>query len=78
MKILYWFFFTVIDSFGKSSSGLFEGNLFWVGEYEECIGINEEKFTGKYCYIYEQVKYFGVLDFYFVSKHLFYFQFDSI
>ncbi len=26
------------------------GNLIWAGEYDECVSINEDKWSGKYCY----------------------------
>jgi hypothetical protein len=26
------------------------GNLIWAGEYDQCVSINEAKWSGKYCY----------------------------
>jgi hypothetical protein len=36
------------------------GNLIWAGEYDECVSINEEKWSGKYCYYqkYDELKKF--------------------
>jgi hypothetical protein len=46
----------VIDAMGKPESGFAEGNLKWLGDYQECVGIKavtdgKELFTGKYCKI---------------------------
>ena len=35
-------FFSVIDSFGKINSGIFNGNLAAYGNFEECMDINED------------------------------------
>ncbi len=41
----------MIDSFGKPASGILEGGLLWLGEYNECVNITvkEIDFQGKYC-----------------------------
>lgn len=36
----------MIDSFGKPQSGILEGNLNWMGDYHECLNVND---FGKYC-----------------------------
>lgn len=40
----------VLDSFGKIPSGLFNGNMAWLGEYSECRNVsdNQGNWTGKY------------------------------
>jgi hypothetical protein len=40
------------------------GNLIWAGEYDQCVSINEDKWSGKYCY-YQ--KYDGPKKFIFVN-----------
>ncbi|GFS33341.1 nose resistant to fluoxetine protein 6 [Nephila pilipes] len=47
----------MLDSYGKPESGILIGNLKWLGEYDECIGVyvphkpdtNVGGFHGKYC-----------------------------
>ncbi|GBN16297.1 hypothetical protein AVEN_86381-1, partial [Araneus ventricosus] len=47
----------MLDSFGKPESGLLIGNLKWIGEYDECLGIKAPRveytsiggFRGRYC-----------------------------
>ncbi|XP_045194786.2 uncharacterized protein LOC123550421 [Mercenaria mercenaria] len=44
----------MVDAMGKPESGLLEGNLKWLGDYQECVNIKAvtdgvERFTGKYC-----------------------------
>lgn len=39
----------VIDSFGKPTSGILQGSMYWLGEYSECLNITEKSFQGKYC-----------------------------
>ena len=43
------------------------GNLIWAGEYDQCVSINEAKWSGKYCY-YQ--KYDGLKKFIFVNIFL--------
>lgn len=40
--------FRVIDSFGKLPSGIMNGNLAWLGDFDECRNITHENFTGQY------------------------------
>jgi hypothetical protein len=42
-----------LDAFGKPESGIFDGNLFWLGDYNECTSTIEKTvaFKGKYCKI---------------------------
>jgi hypothetical protein len=42
-----------LDAFGKPESGIFDGNLFWLGDYNECTSIivKTVAFKGKYCKI---------------------------
>ena len=40
-----------MDSFGKRPSGIFKGNTIWAGEYSQCVGIKQNDWNGKYCYI---------------------------
>ncbi|GFY77750.1 nose resistant to fluoxetine protein 6 [Trichonephila inaurata madagascariensis] len=54
----------MLDSYGKPESGILNGNLKWLGEYEECINIfvphkpntNKGGFRGKYCILEIPVK----------------------
>ena len=41
----------MIDSFGKPKSGILEGSVFWLGDYDECVSINIKSldFQGRYC-----------------------------
>lgn len=52
----------MLDSMGKPPSGLLQGNIFWLGNYDQCITIevdtrtnatieHKTKFTGEYCLI---------------------------
>ena len=43
----------MVDSFGKPTSGILQGSVLWLGEYNECINItvNTLDFQGKYCRI---------------------------
>ena len=49
--------FTVLDAFGKLPSGLAQGDLQWLGAYDECRSIKQtyiqrnvtETMQGKYC-----------------------------
>ena len=54
-----------LDSYGRKPSGIERGNLIWAGDYDECIGISEVNWSGKYCY-YE--KYNKQNKFIFVNK----------
>ena len=44
------YLFQVLDSFGKPSSGILNGNTAWLGEFSECRNISNENgnLTGKY------------------------------
>ena len=52
-------FFTVVDAAGKIGSGILDGNIGWVGSYDECLDVTATKanqnnvtevmFTGQYC-----------------------------
>ncbi len=53
-----------LDSFGRRPSGIEMGNLIWAGEYDQCVSINEAKWSGKYCY-YQ--KYDELTNFVFVN-----------
>jgi len=42
----------VVDALGKPSSGILDGAVQWVGDYDECMRINSDTqapFDGKYC-----------------------------
>lgn len=39
--------YKVVDSFGRRDSGLIQGSLNWVGEYKQCVEI--EEWPTKYC-----------------------------
>ena len=40
LKVSFEFkYFTDLDSLGKPPTGIFEGNLGWIGNYEECMTI---------------------------------------
>ncbi len=41
----------MIDSYGKPTSGILQGSVLWLGEYNECVNItvNDIEFQGKYC-----------------------------
>ena len=53
--------FTVVDSSGKLPSGIFLGNVNWIGTYEECLEVSSEPLQaqqpdnttvlGKYCLV---------------------------
>ena len=45
----------VVDSFGRKPSGILDGNTVWIGEYNQCIGVKEKNWNGKYCYISQKV-----------------------
>ncbi|GBN59840.1 hypothetical protein AVEN_233973-1 [Araneus ventricosus] len=58
--IIFFLNFAVLDSYGKPESGILLGNLRWLGEYDECLGIyapakgnqgnvSVGDFHGKYC-----------------------------
>lgn len=41
---------SVFDSWGKLSSGIFSGNLYELGDFDQCLDTNEENiFTPQYC-----------------------------
>ncbi|KAL5012556.1 hypothetical protein ScPMuIL_011107 [Solemya velum] len=51
----------MVDAMGKPSSGIFDGNVQWLGEYDECLRVKSEQqeditpatvFHGKYCKIW--------------------------
>ena len=43
---------TVIDSFGKPTSGILQGSLGWIGEYRECKNATDgNEWIGKYCIV---------------------------
>ncbi|KRX99763.1 Nose resistant to fluoxetine protein 6, partial [Trichinella pseudospiralis] len=63
----------VVDSIGKPPAGIFQGNLLFLGSYEECLDISvsrsqnqnfrevkEEKFQGKHCSIMIQLPRFHI------------------
>ncbi|GBN22298.1 hypothetical protein AVEN_106738-1, partial [Araneus ventricosus] len=47
----------VLDSYGMPESGILGGNLKWLGQYDECVGVQAPSkentsvggFRGKYC-----------------------------
>ena len=44
--------FRFIDSFGKPEAGAFNGNLMWMGDYEQCRSIRVDgDWSGKYCHM---------------------------
>ena len=55
------FEFPVVDATGKLESGILEGNIYWVGDYNECLKVNvpvpanvsqykgQLLYEGKYC-----------------------------
>ena len=46
---------TVIDSIGRPTSGILEGRMTYLGQYDECIAINGPSFAGKYCIAHIQL-----------------------
>ena len=51
-------FLTVLDAFGKPGSGVLEGDLKWLGSYDECFAVQARvnvsgsmmsPYEGKYC-----------------------------
>ncbi|KAI1303721.1 hypothetical protein HDE_02213 [Halotydeus destructor] len=46
---LYEWAYRMIDSSGKTPSALFESTLASFGDYNECLDINTQSFTGQYC-----------------------------
>lgn len=61
--------FTVLDATGKPPIGLFQGNLNWIGQYDQCYRIQADRsnistqetieknvFQGSYCDIQMDVK----------------------
>ncbi len=53
LKKKKYFAMKFFDAYGKPPSGIFNGNLAWLGEFGECRNITAMKgnFTGKYCLI---------------------------
>ncbi|XP_055947830.1 nose resistant to fluoxetine protein 6-like [Argiope bruennichi] len=55
----------MLDSYGKPGSGILLGNLNWLGEYDECVGIQAPLkangsaggFRGKYCTLQVSLKF---------------------
>lgn len=45
----FQFYFSVLDALGKPPAGLLRGKFAWLGDYDECIGIEAEEFHGEYC-----------------------------
>jgi hypothetical protein len=43
----------LVDSYGKLPAGLLNGNLLWMGDFEECLNITVDtlNWTSKYCYL---------------------------
>lgn len=39
----------VIDSFGKLPSGILNGGLFAIGDFDECLSASNAKYESKYC-----------------------------
>ncbi|XP_076093222.1 O-acyltransferase like protein-like [Mytilus galloprovincialis] len=39
----------MLDALGKPPAGLLRGKFAWLGDYDECIGIEAEEFHGEYC-----------------------------
>ena len=47
-------FLPVNDAIGKAPSGTMKGKSFWIGSYDQCLGITANKngtemFRGQYC-----------------------------
>ncbi|CAP35583.2 Protein CBR-NDG-4 [Caenorhabditis briggsae] len=54
--VMRWF-----DSLGKPAAGITEGNYYWLGDYELCTVLRDEKsFDGQYCRIEMEVPDAGV------------------
>ncbi|KAJ6223339.1 hypothetical protein RDWZM_001884 [Blomia tropicalis] len=45
----------MIDSIGRPTSGILEGRLTYLGQYDECIATKGENFVGKYCIAHIQL-----------------------
>ncbi|XP_017129214.1 nose resistant to fluoxetine protein 6 [Drosophila elegans] len=41
----------MIDSWGSIPSGLFTGNIYDLGNFDECINIKKDNIRGKYCFL---------------------------
>lgn len=41
----------MIDASGKVPSGILEGNLIELGNFQQCINIKHDDVTGKYCLV---------------------------
>ncbi|XP_043654319.1 nose resistant to fluoxetine protein 6-like [Drosophila teissieri] len=46
----YWAF-KMIDSWGGIPSGIFTGNVYDLGNFDECINIKKDSLRGKYCFL---------------------------
>jgi len=49
---------TVIDAWGSIPSGILCGNLYDLGNFDECINIEKENIRGKYCFLTASPKQF--------------------
>lgn len=52
-------FVEVIDAIGKPTSGILQGSLSWIGEFDECSNVTLEDWKGKHCMI-SKPQYVGV------------------
>ncbi|XP_060075376.1 mucin-1-like, partial [Ylistrum balloti] len=41
--------FKMIDASGKIPAGILDGNMVWMGSYDECLKVDTEKFQGQHC-----------------------------
>ena len=44
LLLLHFTFSKDIDASGKPGSGIAQGNIWWMGSYEQCLSINEAHF----------------------------------
>ncbi|GBN32260.1 hypothetical protein AVEN_116021-1 [Araneus ventricosus] len=59
----------MLDSYGKPESGILVGNLKWLGQYDECVGVQAPSkentsvggFRGNYCTLQVPLKLLSVI-----------------
>ncbi len=41
--------FSVVDAMGKIPAGVLQGNIRWIGAYDQCLEVQASEFNGQYC-----------------------------
>ena len=48
-RYMHSFNLSVVDAAGKPPPGLMNFKLNWFGDYEECVAVQADDFSGQYC-----------------------------